>query len=194
MMIQTNTKLNHLIKGVNYFMRLSPPPHSGQIWGVLPSSTITCNIYKPLKRINLQGSGGGSASNHQDQAFRLCDCGFNGPVRRRAVSITLLWDEGPCWSRVSPQQTQGSAEARGLSWDRHFWQTLRRYSAPLLMLQPPFIPGPEKVSLSGCSDYCEGESQLCCMPLLSSLCGCLQMVTGLRVFMAFQWKQLLEGG
>lgn len=30
----------------------------GQIWGLLSSSSITCNIYKPLKRISLEGNDG----------------------------------------------------------------------------------------------------------------------------------------
>lgn len=55
-MTQTNTKLNRLIERVNYLMRLSP--QSSQIWGHLPSSGITSNIYKPLRRINQEGTGG----------------------------------------------------------------------------------------------------------------------------------------
>ena len=134
---------NHLLKRLKYLMRLSP--QSGQIWGFLPSSSTTCNIYKPLKRINLGGSGWAAPPITSTRPLGyvkvdlmdLCDAQW---------SITPLWDKtlAGVESLLSyPEKGRGL----GLSWRQHFSQTLLGYSNPFA----------EATTTSFYSRSCEGQ-------------------------------------
>lgn len=77
---------------------------------------------------------------------------------------------------------------------QHLSQTLRRYSAPSLRLQPPHLFQELRRSVSlACTDNCGVHSYVHCMPLLSSLLGGLQTLTWPHRIHAFQWRQLQEG-
>lgn len=130
---QTNTKLNRFIERVNYLMRLSP--QSSQIWGHLPSSGITSNIYKPLRRINQEGTGWAlrPITSAKPSGFvtvdlmDLCDAeGFQ----------SCCFGTRPLLKPFPPQRSR-EGQTPGADLWQHFSQTLRCYSGPLLRLQPP---------------------------------------------------------
>lgn len=145
-MFQTNTKLNGLIKRVNYHMRLSP--QSGQIWGFLPCSSIAFNIYKPLKRINQGGTGGAvlPITSARPSGFVTVDlmalCVAEGFQSRCFGTRPLL-------EPIPSSAVQRRTEARG-------WAGTALLTNTAMLLWPlveaattSFIPGAEKVSLSG---------------------------------------------
>lgn len=145
-MIQTNTKLNCSIKRVNYLMRLSP--QSGQIWGVLPSSSITCNIYKPLKGINQEGTGGAvlPITGTRPSGFVTVDlmdlCDAEGFQSRCFGTRPLL-------EPIPSSAAQRRTEARGWAWTALLTNTVMLLCPLVEATTTSFIPGAEKVSLSG---------------------------------------------
>lgn len=125
-MSRNNIKLCDLTKRVSYLLRLSP--QSGQIWGFLPCSSKTCNIYKPLKRINLEsiGRAGPPITCTRPAGFvtvelmDLCDDeGFQS--RCFGTRPSLEW--------LSPQQPTEGRRPEAELW-QHFSQTVWCYFAP----------------------------------------------------------------
>lgn len=111
----------------------------GQIWGLLPSSSITCNIYKPLKRISLECIDGAvlPITSTRPSGFVTVDlmdlCDAEGFQSRCFGTRPLL--------ELSPSSAvDRKAEAWGVSWDhtphKHCDVTL---PAPLLELQAPHL-------------------------------------------------------
>lgn len=172
-------------------MRMSP--QSGQIWGFLPSSSITFNIYKPLKRINQEGTGRAVLPITRARPSGFADCRFNGPVWCRGVSITLLWDKtlvGDHSLLSSPEKDRGPGAELG----QHFSQTVWCYFAPLLRLQPPHLFQELRRSVSqACTDNCGLDSYMCCMPVLSLVHGFLKTVTRPNCIHAFSVEAATGG-
>lgn len=117
-------------------MRLSP--QSDQVWGFLPSSTITCNIYKPLKRINLGGSGRAALpiTSTRPSGFVTVDLMDLCDAERFQSCCS---GTRPLLEPSLPSATQRRAEARGPSWDSTSHRHCSVSAAPLLQLQPPHL-------------------------------------------------------
>lgn len=142
-------------------MQLSP--QFGQIWDFLPSSSITYNIYRPLKGQS-RGQQQGSTSNHQHQPSGFVIVDLMDLCDAEEFSIMLLWDETLAGVK-SLLARPGKGRGPGLSWDSTSRQTTLMFLCPLVQATTnSFIPGAEKVSLSSCSDYCEVRSAArhCC--------------------------------
>lgn len=157
-------------------MRMSPQP--SQVWGFLPSSTVTCNIYKPLKRINLGGSG--------RAALPITSTSPSGFVTMNLMDLCDVERFQSCCSGTRPSLEPGlpsaaqrRAEARGLSWGSTSPRHCSVSAAPLLQLQPTHLLQERWGSASGSTDYCEVETYVFSMPLLSSLRSCIK--TGLAL-------------
>lgn len=120
---------------MNYFMTFSP--QYGQVWVSHTSSSITYNINKPLKRINLEGSRGAAPAitSIRPQALLLqiyltcvMERGFNHAALRK----------DPCRIRVPPQQP-ADVQRPGAEWGQHLSQTLWCLSALLWWNYQPLI-------------------------------------------------------
>lgn len=171
-MIQT--KLNCFIKSIKYLVRLSP--QSGQRWGFLPSSSVTCNIYKPLKRINQEGNGGAvlPITRARPSGFvtvdlmDLCDAeGFQ----------SCCFGTRPLLEPIASSAAQRRTGARGWAWTALLTNTVMLRCPLAEAIATSFIPGAGKVSRSGYKDHCAADSYTCYMSLLH---GCLQTVTWLN--------------
>lgn len=149
------------IERVKYLMRLSP--HCGQIWGPLPSSSITFNIYKPLNRINQEGTGGAPLpiSSARPSGFVTED--LMNRATRTGFSLAALGQD-PLLKPSSVEKRKSSAP--GLSLDSTSHKALWCCSDPLLRLQLPHLlqelrrsDSPER------PDNCEsGLSCVCSLP------------------------------
>lgn len=122
------------IERVKYLMRLIP--HCGQIWGPLPSSSITFNIYKPLNRINQEGTGGAQLpiSSARPSGFVTVD--LMNRATRTGFTLAALGQD-PLLKPSSVEKRK--SEAPGLSLDSTSHKTLWCCSEPLLRLQLPHL-------------------------------------------------------
>lgn len=124
----------------------------------MPSSSVTCNIYKPLKRINQECSGGAvlpitSTRPSGVVTVDLMDlCGAEG-FQSRCFGTRPF-----CWSPFPPLQPR-EGQRPGAELGQHLSQTLPCHSAPLLRLQPPHLFQELRRSVSqACTDNCGVDS------------------------------------
>lgn len=141
-------------------MRRSPQP--GQILLLLPRSTVTCNIYKPLKRINLGASGRAQppiTSTGPPGSVALMDlCGADRFYQAALGQGTLI--VGP---QVPGQEPRTGHRPRA-ELGQHFLINTATLLCPRVQATSiSFIPRAKKVRLSGKPCFCRGtESQMCC--------------------------------
>lgn len=146
-------------------MRLSP--HSSPIWDFMPSSSVAYNIYKPLKRINLQATS--------RAVFPISSSGPSGLVTVDLMDLCGGGGFQSCCSGTRPlaEWTPSSLVQRrtvtpGLSWDStsHKHQDV---SLPLCWRYNHLIYCRSWLRKSlRLNRLLRGSSCVCCMMLLSS--------------------------
>lgn len=158
-------------------------PQFGQTQSSVPSSSIKCNIYKPLKRINPECNGGAvlPISSTGPSGFVTVDlidwCDADGFQSRCFGTRPLL--------KLSPSS---AAQRRTVAWG---WTGTTLLTKRMLISHlveattTSFIAGVEKVSLPGCTDYYEVNSYVLCAAAVLTLLA----VTGLFVSMLFLWNR-----
>lgn len=146
---------------VKHLVRLSPRP--GPIWGFLPSSHITFNIYKPLKRINQEGLG--------RALLPITSVRPPGFVTVGLIDLGGTRGVQSCCFGTRPLSKLGGVEkARGPG--PSLDNTLRKHcdvcASPLLRPQPPHLFQELRGSVSqACADNCGVGSYTMC-----AVCHC----------------------